>query len=393
MRKLLLLLFTLMSLNNYGQWTSLNSGSTEWLRGVDFPSSSIGYTVGYNGTILKTTDGGLNWSTQTSGFSNNLNSVFFVNTTTGWACGDGGIILKTIDGGANWVNQGTTSGCALNEIFFLDAMNGYTTGACATCLKTTDGGANWTPLTLSGGVNGTVSLYFSDVNTGYIVGLGQADAIMKTTNAGTNWNNQHSSSFAEFGSVYFTHPDTGYVCSTGSINKNILKTTDGGTNWNIVHTFPSDGLYALKFPTSLKGYAAGGFSGSSMMLYTADAGATWVSQNTSISQPLFDCFFVNENLGYAVGMNGSIIKTLNGGVGINELDAIQLSIFPNPTSEQLTIDTKLKLKEIHIMDLSGKMVKQFTPAKSLNVSDIPNGIYFIKIMGEKNMVIKKFVKQ
>ena len=65
-------------------------------------------TVGYFGTILKTTNGGENWNLQASGTGRHLYSVSFVDTNYGIAVGgttESGIILKTTDGGETWVTK------------------------------------------------------------------------------------------------------------------------------------------------------------------------------------------------------------------------------------------------------------------------------------------------
>ncbi|KKK86135.1 hypothetical protein LCGC14_2766260, partial [marine sediment metagenome] len=49
--------------------------------------------------------GGSNWSSQNSGTSNFLINVDFVDANTGWAAGKNGTLLHTIDGGLNWTPQ------------------------------------------------------------------------------------------------------------------------------------------------------------------------------------------------------------------------------------------------------------------------------------------------
>ena len=82
-------------------------GGTNWstslydqaMQGVDFPTTDIGFAVGWAGRILNTTDSGVTWSDQTSGTSVNLNDVFFGgNALTGIAVGDSGTILRTTNG-------------------------------------------------------------------------------------------------------------------------------------------------------------------------------------------------------------------------------------------------------------------------------------------------------
>jgi photosystem II stability/assembly factor-like uncharacterized protein len=75
------------------------------LTGVDFPSPLIGYSVGANGYILKSSDGGNTWSQQISGTTVLLKSVDFIDSLNGYATGYGGTILKTTNGGITSVTK------------------------------------------------------------------------------------------------------------------------------------------------------------------------------------------------------------------------------------------------------------------------------------------------
>jgi hypothetical protein len=70
---LTLFFFLLVTQLCFAQWfwqNPLPQGNT--LNAVDFVSPSIGWAVGYYGTILRTTDGGTTWNSQTSGTTDNL---------------------------------------------------------------------------------------------------------------------------------------------------------------------------------------------------------------------------------------------------------------------------------------------------------------------------------
>jgi len=70
------------------------------------------------------------------------------------------------------------------------------------------------------------------------------------------------------------------------------------------------------------------------------------------------------------------------------------NIFPNPTSSELTINFKEKIEKIKIINITGNIVTTIFPLRnSINVSDLNSGIYFIKIIGEKNTTIQKFIKK
>ena len=79
---------------------------------------------------------------------------------------------------------------------------------------------------------------------------------------------------------------------------------------------------------------------------------------------------------------------------INEEYNFNVRIYPNPASNQLIIDAKyLKVQRIEIMDITGKKIKTINPAQnSIGISELRNGIYFIKLIGKEQKVIYKFIK-
>lgn len=99
-----LVIFLSLNAAQAQNWTWQNpqpQGSN--LNEVCFPNANIGYTVGLDGTILKTTDGGNSWTAQNTGTMNSFSSVYFTDADTGYAVGGSPTILKTTDGGLNWM--------------------------------------------------------------------------------------------------------------------------------------------------------------------------------------------------------------------------------------------------------------------------------------------------
>lgn len=71
-----------------------------------------------------------------------------------------------------------------------------------------------------------------------------------------------------------------------------------------------------------------------------------------------------------------------------------LSMYPNPvTNGKVYVTSKNDLKkEIVIFDLLGKKVLQtHLISKELNVSDLPHGVYIIKINEENNSATRKLI--
>jgi len=120
-------------------WFRQTSGTTFRLCSVHFPAdATTGYGVGHNGTILKTTNGGLNWFLQNLVTVNNLYSVHFpVDDLTGYAVGQWGEILKTTNGGAKPSQKrgGSRIGGACLE-FAGATLLGLGTGVAVTYLTT-----------------------------------------------------------------------------------------------------------------------------------------------------------------------------------------------------------------------------------------------------------------
>lgn len=82
-------------------------------------------------------------------------------------------------------------------------------------------------------------------------------------------------------------------------------------------------------------------------------------------------------------------------LGINDLDLVELSISPNPTTNTLFITSEnLEIKQLSVFNISGQKVMEIKEATSeIDVSPLQSGIYFLEINSEEGIAIKKFVKK
>lgn len=113
---------------------------------IQFPSSKIGYACGY-GAIMKTTNEGANWELL------NIQGDFFkaitcVDELNIWSVGYNGSIVRSSDGGANWVkqrngNNPTLTRWRLRAVAFKNKSIGYAVGDKGLIIKTTNGGDSW----------------------------------------------------------------------------------------------------------------------------------------------------------------------------------------------------------------------------------------------------------
>ncbi len=90
-------------------WSAESSGAPSYdIISLYFLNSTAGWAIGTNGNggsvILLTNNGGATWTVAAQP-PVGLNSILFVDFNLGWAVGFQGAILKTSDGGATWVPQ------------------------------------------------------------------------------------------------------------------------------------------------------------------------------------------------------------------------------------------------------------------------------------------------
>jgi len=82
-------------------------------------------------------------------------------------------------------------------------------------------------------------------------------------------------------------------------------------------------------------------------------------------------------------------------VGINEQDKVQLQVYPNPTTGQLTINNEqLTINNVEIFDIYGKKHHLITSSSNhlINISHLPAGVYFVKITTDTGIQTQKIIK-
>lgn len=91
-----------------------------------------------------------------------------------------------------------------------------------------------------------------------------------------------------------------------------------------------------------------------------------------------------------------VFRKKNWGVGIDALniDKVQIDLFPNPAKDILNIqfDQELKNASYQVFSIGGQLMQRGRLSNSIQVSNLSNGVYFIRIETEKGYHInKKFV--
>lgn len=142
--------------------------------------------VGNDGIVLRTTDGGHLWQSVQVPTSKIANKLLRVKTLPGgvaWAVGEGGSVLHSTDFGTTWRQAGAEDDTAWNDIFFVDGR-GWLVGEFGRIQMTTDGGASWRQLPKLV-KSSLMSVAFKDANNGIAVGLG--GVILVSRDGGQTW--------------------------------------------------------------------------------------------------------------------------------------------------------------------------------------------------------------
>lgn len=142
-------------------------------------------------------------------------------------------------------------------------------------------------------------------------------------------------------------------------------------------------------------------SGITITANTAGAdGYQWVdcnNGNAPIVGETGQSFTPTANGSYAVEVTmGNCTETSNcetiSTIGLDELNSLDVVIYPNPTRDLLNIDTDLAIRAIEIYDVTGKHVRT-EMSDSFSVQNLAPGTYTLSIETEQGAIKKRFVKQ
>ncbi len=252
-----------------------------------------------------------------------------------------------------WTNQNPVpNGNDLWSTFFTDDNTGWIVGSGGFIKKTTNAGNEWIQQN-SGTILILKSVQFVDHNTGWI--CGESGLILKTTNGGTNWDSLISGTTEHLTDIHFSDLNTGYVVGFGG---KILKTTNGGSTWVSSSSGTSSNLSAVDFIDANSGYVIGGELGNWLILKTTDGGASWGNKSSSFPYNYgfpITVEFINSDLGFVGGgitpHSNYIYKTTDGGnTWIQSILSPNLKETETSQREQLNIYRSGGINSINFKD-------------------------------------------
>lgn len=174
------------------------------------------------------------WHEVNSPTSNSITDIHIVDSENGFMSCSLGTVLKTTNGGLDWQAINTGIPASFMSIFGIDKDTVYT--ARYSLYKSTNSCVSWVDYGGLGSSGSTIfDIYFSSPKTGFILKAGK---LYKTNDYGLNWYEVYK--VYPGGNIIFTSQDTGYVVGGGTADCDpvpcippinyggIIKTTDGG---------------------------------------------------------------------------------------------------------------------------------------------------------------------
>ena len=61
-------------------------------------------------------------------------------------------------------------------------------------------------------------------------------------------------------------------------------------------------------------------------------------------------------------------------------------VYPNPATDQVSVDTENKIDHISVYNMSGKEMMSISNAKTVNISALPSGNYLLKIIDAEGRI-------
>lgn len=401
------LILIILSTGSYSQWQLQNSNTSENLNDVAVLNEITAIVVGENGTILKTTDNGLNWVAKNSGGSFDFNAVSFRDEQNGIAVGNG-VICRTSDGGDSWFAT-----IFSDDLISVAYCNPYSVGFPillggdnGKLFYSNDDGNSWNDTLITYGFP-VIAVGFNYDSPSQFYPIAYAATTYHTavnfSFPSNEWNFYENPyiSFWDYltgGEFYDENQHlVGWTGNPGPIPL-LLRRIDSDTTWEIIYPFvPPYGPEDICSGTSLSSDILYICGQNGRIIKSTNGGDNWSEQftNLNVGDDLLAISFWNNIIGYSVGRNGNILFTSNGGISSVEQKQSPAGYYlfqnyPNPFNPTTNIRFKIAERSnvsLIVFDILGREIANLVDEEKhageysveFNPKGLTSGIYFYQL--------------
>lgn len=403
-------------------WDVMSSPTPNLLYKLSFLDSLRGWAAGFNGTIIKTIDGGRSWEIQVSGLTNDIHDIAMLDDRFGWGLAFerfvdtltwyGTRILKTTNGGTTWTNQPyPVTGEFFNSIVFQDSLRGWIAGGFGHMLQTADGGTTWLPVETDSTACRNWSLInveFFTQRYGFAMGgnLDIVGVVWRTTDGGFHWTPSCVSPEPVHDMAMVDSLHLIGIVGDLDFGAGVVRSRNGGDSWQYTFLNIFGMPQAISFRTTNEAWAPLGFTG--MMMFTTDTAHTWTAIETPGRKAMYDLVFTDSLTGFAVGDSGTILKYRPVTVHVEE-SSEQLPTapalyqnFPNPFNPSTTIyyDVPVAgLVTLRVFNVLGQEIRTLVHQRKesgrhqvhFDANGLPGGVYFCRLTVGATAHVRKMI--
>jgi photosystem II stability/assembly factor-like uncharacterized protein len=400
MKKNIFLLYLLISLSStlYAQWVEINSPVIDGIFDITFINDNTGFCIGQDG-IIKTTDSGNTWNLIDSSPSGGR--IFFLNSSIGFVT-SGNAVYKSTNSGTTWDQVSTFGNETPGGIHFTTSDIGYIITSIygppggSFIYKTVNGGSSWVKTNSFASTPTLQAITFVNADTGFVVGYD--GTIIKTDDAGASWT-LSKIPFQTLFSVSFPTETVGYAAGYSNLTgSEIIKTIDAGDTWQPLTTGGTfnTALRTVSFSSIDTGFAAGE---GGRIITTVNGGDSWQNSVSPVIETFLGSSFIKSNMWFICGLNGTILKTDNGGLtNIQYHIPSNIKLFPNPATNWITIESNNlvdKKVALSLRNSTGKEVRheivEFSENYKMQLDHLQRGVYILSITSDQEQVNMKII--
>ncbi len=303
----------LISADKGTKWRKIVTGANKNLNGI-FVGKKMITAVGDSGLILHSANKGRSWEFRKSNTQFDLTAVAFFDENFGIAGGDSGTVLITSDGGINWTKNKIAKGRNIFDVIIKSDGEVICTSERGLTARTDIKKIDWQNR-YTGSIYDLLAINIKGDNYGAIVG--QYGNLHSTKNGFKNIYFFFDHSHSTYKNLFDVKMGSEHFAITVGWNGTLMQTLDYCGSWYKASAKGADEYRGIEILDDSICWAVGE-DGS--IRYSENKGETWDAVYSQVKNDLNDVKFFNQQYGLIVGNGGTLFETNNGGEDWEKID-------------------------------------------------------------------------
>ena len=140
-----------------------------------------------------------------------------------------------------------------------------------------------------------------------------------------------------------------------------------------------------------------GGAGGVTYAWISATGAVYQGNPVTVNPAASTVYSVTGTDSFGCAGKSTVVLNVNDCTGLSVNKLAGVSVYPNPTSGEIMVElNNASVKTIHLMDLTGRVISSSTSSLEVvkvDLTNLSNGIYYLKIQSDSSVEVVKVVKQ